>query len=250
MQTNQLAFSTEKMSALSSDGFQVYQNAESNPSAEKFFKAGEAYDRSYESKWGDYIFAGGRWQEFIENFGLSSEFIPEEGAKKFIRESQESLVVSCECYIKALKQNPNHYFANLHLATALTAALQVEAAIPYWAKSLQLKSADTMRALVADSQGLNNKGVGTRLVTEYLGLGQLSYSNLLFNDESKIYGEIALRIDNALNILRSLSPQNYKQTSVQFYVKQRKFANNLLMSSPLVRNTIEYLDISRVSKVK
>lgn len=241
MPANKVAFTTEKMAELNPEGFELYQQAESNPSAEYYFKAGEAYDRSYESRWGDYIFAGSTWQEFIQNLGLSPTVVRESDVKKLMLTSQESLVISCECYIKALQQDPNHYFANLHLATALTAALQVEASIPYWAKALKLKVGDTVRALVADSQGPNNKGVATKLVTEYLGLGQLNYTSLLFNPDTRVYGEIAVQADKALDIFKSLVPESYKQVSIQSYQEQKKLAKNLLVASPLLQSNIQYL---------
>ena len=250
MEANELGFTAAKMVELDSKGYELYQQAESNPSAANYFKAGEAYDRSYESRWGDYVFAGSSWQEFIPNLGLSPKIARESNVKKLMTESQESLVISCGCYIKALRQDSSHYFANLHLATALTAALQVEASIAYWANALKLQPRDTLRALVADSQGPNNKGVATKLVTEYLGLGQLNYTALLLEPDTKIYGEIALQADKALDILKSLLPERYKQVSIQIYKEQKKLAENLLIISPLLKANIQYLNSDNTSQLQ
>ena len=251
MELNKLAFTTEKMSKLDSNGFELYQLAESNPSAQNYFKAGEVYDRSYESKWGDYIFAGRSWQEFIRNYaGFFPDYVTEDHVREMIKNSQESLVISCECYIKALQQDSNHYFANLHLATALTAALQVEASIPYWAKSLSLRSSDTVGALVADCLGPNNKGIATKLVCEYLGLGHLNATNLLSNADTKIYGEVALKVENTLNDLKYLLPENYRLINIQSYTEQKKFANSLLISSPLLISNIEYLYLDKCNQLE
>ena len=70
---------------------------------------------------------------------------------------------------------------------------------------------------MADSQGPNNKGVATRLVTEYLGLGKLNYTSLSLNPDTRIYGEIAVQVDKALDILKSLLLESYKQVSIQSY---------------------------------
>jgi tetratricopeptide (TPR) repeat protein len=158
------AFSEEKMKEINSKGYELYQQAVSQPSAEAFFKAGEAYDRSYSSFWGDNVFGGVDYRSFLANLGVSS--IGEAGAKQMIETAQESLVISCECYVKALSTNPDHYWSNLYLATALAASLQVDAALSYWRKSLQLNQPDTSQALKGDSMGFDHRSVAVKELQE------------------------------------------------------------------------------------
>lgn len=163
------AFSEEKMKEINSQAYELYQQAVSQPSTEAFFKAGEAYDRSYSSFWGDNVFGGVDYRSFLANLGVSS--IGEAGAKQMIETAQESLVISCECYVKALSTNPDHYWSNLHLATALAASLQVDAALSYWRKSLQLNQPDTSQALLGDSMGFDHRSVAVKEIIYRLGLG-------------------------------------------------------------------------------
>jgi len=163
------AFSEEKMKEINSQGYQLYQQAVSQPSTEAFLKAGLAYDRSYNSFWGDNVFGGVDYRSFLANLGVSS--IGEAGAKQMIETAQESLVISCECYVKALSTNPDHYWSNLHLATALAASLQVDAALLYWRKSLQLNQRDTSQALLGDSMGFDHRSVAVKEIIYRLGLG-------------------------------------------------------------------------------
>lgn len=255
MQSDQLAFSAEKMASYSSEGFELFQKALSNP--ELFFQAGNKYDYSYKSMYGDYVFAGASPEEYLRNLGIPTSSMREAKGERYVKESgerlikigHESLTISCECYVKALQIDPNHYYANLYLATALTAALQVEAAIPYWVKSLSLDFRPTYNNLIADSEGPNNKGVATRLVTNSLGLGQLRFSNLLDNDQTKLIGEIVIKSTQAIAMLNSSDQGFYEQHTSNTYFEQKELANKLLTSSPLLCKEIKYLDKSKAKKI-
>lgn len=169
-----LAFSEEKLKEINPKGYELYEQAVSQPSAEAFLKAGLAYDRSYSSFWGDNVFGGADYHSFLANLGVSS--IGEAGAKEMIETAQDSLVISCECYVNALSTNPDCYWSNLHLATALAASLQVNAALPYWRKSLQINQSDTSQALLGDSMGFNHRSVAVKEIIYRLGLGSFPQS--------------------------------------------------------------------------
>ncbi|MCT7990612.1 hypothetical protein [Laspinema olomoucense] len=173
-QSSERAFSEEKMKEINSKGYELYKQAVSQPSTEAFLKAGLAYDHSYSSFWGDNVFGGVDYQSFLTSLGVSS--IGEAGAKQMIETAQESLVISCEFYIEALSTNPEHYWSNLHLATALAASLQVDAALPYWRKSLQLNQPDTSQALLGDSMGFDHRSIAVKEIIYRLGLGGLPQS--------------------------------------------------------------------------
>jgi len=237
----QLAFSKEKMADINQKGYELYQQAQAQQDPELYFEAGENYDRSYDSIWGDNIFAGRSWREVINNFGLPPEMVGETGVQKLIQTAQESLVVSCECYIMALSIAPDHFMANLHLATALTAGLQVRAALPYWAKSLDLNYSDALRALVADSDGLFNKGEATKAVTELLGLGQLSYASLMALPDVRFYGELATFLDDRLEKLKYSFLKGSLKTTIGCYREQQALASKMLRQSPLLCDKIKYL---------
>lgn len=163
------AFSEKKMKLINSKGYELYKQAVSQPSSEAFLKAGLPYDHSYSSFWGDNVFGGVDYRSFLANLGVSS--IGEAGAKQMIETAQESLVISCECYVKALSTNPDCYWSNLHLATALSASLQVDAALPYWRQCLQLNQSDTSQALLGDSMGFDHRSVAVKEIIYRLGLG-------------------------------------------------------------------------------
>jgi len=239
----QLAFSKEKMADINQKGYELYQQAQAQQDPELYFEAGENYDRSYDSIWGDNIFAGRSWREVINNFGLPPEMVGETGVQKLIQTAQESLVVSCECYIMALSIAPDHFMANLHLATALTAGLQVRAALPYWAKSLDLNYSDALRALVADSDGLFNKGEATKAVTELLGLGQLSYASLMALPDVRFYGELATFLDDRLEKLKYSFLKGSLKTTIGCYREQQALASKMLRQSPLLCDKIKYLSL-------
>ncbi len=199
---NSKAFLDEKMQELNSKGYELYQQAEKEQSAEIFFKAGDAYDRSYSSFWGDNVFGGVDYQAFLANFlGRMGRFVGEEGAKEIIKNAQESLVISCEFYLRSISINPNYYDSYLRLATALTVALQVDAAIIYWRKLLQIidseiLKAEILKALLADSMGWDHRSTATKEVIYRLGLG------------------------------------GYPQTFSPQYIEQKAIALNMLQSSP------------------
>ncbi|MGC9525732.1 MAG: Yip1 family protein [Limnospira sp.] len=167
-----------KMQTLHPEGYKLYQQAEQSRDSALFFQAGEMYDRSYSSFWGDGIFSGNYDRHFIGSLGISIEGVGMEIAKqqatKIIKNSRESLVISCECYLKTIKLDPEHYWATLKLATALTAALQIEASLTYWRQALNLDKRDTLSALTADSMGFDNRSTAAKEVMYKLGLGSSS----------------------------------------------------------------------------
>lgn len=167
-----ILFSSEKMEHINSDGYKLYRRGEETQNSELFYKAGEAYDRSYDAFWGDHVFGKTDYRSFLDNLGLSEGIVDEEGVKELIKAQQESLAVSCECYAKCLALEPNHYKANLRLATALTVALQVDVSLPYWRKALAINRSDTLQALIADSTGFNHRSIAAKEVIKHLKLQQ------------------------------------------------------------------------------
>ncbi|MEX6776015.1 hypothetical protein [Limnospira fusiformis] len=107
--------------------------------------------------------------------GISIDVVGMETAKQeattIIKNSRDSLVISCLCYLKAIKLDSNHYWSTLKLATALTAALQIEASLTYWRQALNLEKQDTLSALTADSMGFDNRSTAAKEVMYKLGLG-------------------------------------------------------------------------------
>lgn len=164
-----------KMQTLHPEGYKVYQQAEQSQDPNIFFQAGEMYDRSYSSFWGDGIFSGKYDRHFIRMLGISIDVVGMETAKQeattIIKNSRDSLVISCLCYRKAIKLDSSHYWATLKLATALTAALQIEASLTYWRQALNLNQRDTLSALTADSMGFDNRSTAAKEVMYKLGLG-------------------------------------------------------------------------------
>lgn len=164
-----------KMKQLNPQGFAIYEQAQAELNYEKLFQAGEAYDHSYSSFWGDGIFAGQYDRHFFEQLGISAKNggaeQAKESAKRIMAHARESLMISCQCYVQALSLNPDHYWANLKLATALTAALQINASLSYWKQALKLNESDTCRALFADSMGFDYRSIATKEVIYRLGLG-------------------------------------------------------------------------------
>lgn len=167
-----------RMKKLNSPGYQLYETAKLQSNCEQYYQAGEAYDHSYNSFWGDGIFAGQYDRHFFEQLGISAKNggaeQAKESAKRIMAHARESLMISCQCYVQALSLNPDHYWANLKLATALTAALQINACLSYWKQALKLNESDTSRALFADSMGFDYRSIATKEVIYRLGLGGLS----------------------------------------------------------------------------
>jgi hypothetical protein len=163
------------MQTLHPEGYKLYQQAEQSRDPALFFQAGEMYDRSYNSFWGDGIFSGNYDRNFISSLGISIEGVGMEMAKQqavnIIKNSRESLVISCECYLKTIKLDSSHYWATLKLATALTASLQIQASLTYWQQALNLEKGDTVSALKADSMGFDNRSTAAKEVMYQLGLG-------------------------------------------------------------------------------
>ncbi|MGB2924917.1 MAG: leucine-rich repeat domain-containing protein [Limnothrix sp.] len=155
----------EYLKELSSvDGYKLYQEALIQKDAELFYKAGEKYDRSYNAINGDIIFSGCSKQEFASNFGIDIDYFDDNDFVSLLDKMQKFLVFSCHCYFKALEINPNHYMANLKLATALTTALKVPYAKFFWMKSLQLDQKGTIRAIVSDANGPGLKGFASKVI--------------------------------------------------------------------------------------
>jgi hypothetical protein len=146
------------------DGYKQYQEALIQKDAELFYKAGEEYDRSYNAINGDIVFSGCSKQGFAFNFGMNVDYFDDNDFISLLDKMQKSLVFSCHCYFKALEINPNHYMANLKLATALTTALKVPYAKFFWMKSLQLDQKGTTRAIVSDANGLGLKGFASKAI--------------------------------------------------------------------------------------
>jgi len=164
-----------RMKKLNSPGYKLYETAKLQSNCEQYYQAGEAYDHSYNSFWGDGIFAGQYDRHFFEQLGISAKNLgaeqAQESAKRIMAHARESLMISCQCYLQALSLNPDHYWANLKLATALTAALQINACLSYWKQALKLNESDTSRALFADSMGFDYRSIATKEVIYRLGLG-------------------------------------------------------------------------------
>ncbi|HAN73373.1 MAG TPA: hypothetical protein DCQ63_03080 [Planktothrix sp. UBA8402] len=164
-----------RMKKLNSPGYQLYETAKLQSNCEQYYQAGEAYDHSYSSFWGDGIFAGQYDRHFFEQLGISAKNLgaeqAQESAKRIMAHARESLMISCQCYLQALSLNPDHYWANLKLATALTAALQINACLSYWKQALKLNESDTSRAIFADSMGFDYRSIATKEVIYRLGLG-------------------------------------------------------------------------------
>jgi hypothetical protein len=195
------AFSENKMREIDSKGYEFYQEAVKQKSADLFLKAGNAYDHSYKSFWGDNVFGQVDYYQFLEQLMMSS-IMGEEEAEQMIHIAQESLVISCECYAKTLEIEPYNYEANLKLATALTVALQVQFALPYWNRLFQINDTVTAKCLIADSMGFNHRSIAVKEVIYRLGLGG--------------------------------SPQGFSQN----YLEKQNLASKMLHSSPYLANNI------------
>jgi len=189
-------YSDEDLKKLSEDGHNLYQLAKQDSNSENWYKAGDEYDNSYTGLWGDALFAGiefGTHQLVLSGLSDLIPYLSEEEQKKFFEDSllenRRRLVVSCEFYLKAIEIDSNHFYANLQLASALTAALQVIPACAYWQKAIQLNKPDALRALTADSMAKFHRGIATRLVVAALegkqskkqdAVAQLRYSPSFF----------------------------------------------------------------------
>ncbi len=167
-----------RMKKLNLQGYKLYKIAKFQSNSEQYYQAGEAYDHSYDSFWGDCIFAEKYDRYFFEKMGIFAQDVgaeqAKERAKKIMLHARESLVISCQCYLQALSLDPNHYWANLKLATALTASLQTNASLSYWKQALNLNKMDTSRAILADSMGFDYRSIAAKEVIHSLGLGGAS----------------------------------------------------------------------------
>lgn len=146
------------------DGYKLYQEALIQEDAQLFYKAGEKYDRSYNAINGDIVFSGCSKQDFAFNFGINIDYFDDNDFISLLDKMQKFLVFSCHCYFKALEINPNHYMANLKLATALTTALKVPYAKFFWMKALNLDQKGTIRAIVSDANGPGLKGFASKVI--------------------------------------------------------------------------------------
>ncbi|PSF30244.1 hypothetical protein C7H19_23990 [Aphanothece hegewaldii CCALA 016] len=215
-------FPDEKLKKLSEEGYQLYQLATQSCDAQDWYKAGDKYDVTYTGLWGDVLFSGvqfGTTQFVMTGLALSLPFLSKEEEKEMFEKSllakREMLVVSCEFYLKAIEIEPNHFYANLQLATALTAALQVIPGCLYWSKALQLRQADALRALTADSMAKFHRGIATHLVILDLK-------------------------DNQAKMQAAVS----KVQSNFTFLEQMRVATDLLRSSPYIRSRIEKFGLS------
>lgn len=210
-------YSDKDLKKLSEDGHNLYKMAEQDLNSENWYKAGDKYDSSYTGAWGDALFAGiefGTDQFAFSGLSIPIPYLSQEEKKNIfedsLSESKCRLVVSCEFYLKAIEIDPNHFYANLQLASALTAALQVTPACAYWKKSIQLNKSVALAALTADSMAKFHRGTATRLVI-----------TALEGDQSKMQDAI---------------------TQLQFnssFFEQMELAKVLLESSPYIKSRIE-----------
>lgn len=168
-------YSDKDLKKLSEDGHNLYQLAKQDSNSENWYKAGDKYDSSYTGLWGDALFAGiefGTNQFALSGLSIPTPYLSEKEQKNIfedsLSENRRRLVVSCEFYLKAIEIDPNHFYANLQLASALTAALQVTPAYTYWKKSIQLNESVALSALTADSMAKFYRGIATRLVVTAL----------------------------------------------------------------------------------
>ncbi|AFZ15157.1 hypothetical protein Cri9333_4372 [Crinalium epipsammum PCC 9333] len=213
----QFLFPDEKLKKISEDGYQLYQVAKQSCDAQDWYKAGDKYDATYTGLWGDVLFSGVQFgtPQFAQT-GLDFMFfdLSQENNRIIFEKSlsamREKVIVSCEFYLKALEINPNHFLANLQLATALTAALQVISGILYWSKALQLNQEAASRGLTADSMASFHRGVATQLVI------------------------LALEGNQA----KMLTAIKKVDSNLEFF-EQMRIATDLLKSSPYIKSRIK-----------
>lgn len=217
------AFSKESMERISSKGYQIYQKAEEEKNADLFYKAGEAFDRSFVGFWGDYVFGEVSHADIINNLGVPKNTLNKNDVEELIKEQQKSLVFSCECYVRCLQLDLNHYEANLKLATALTAALQVNAALPYWHKALTLNRARTLEALVADSSSFGYRGVAAKETIKYLKLQP---------SDIPVWGESLIEFGETIKLMNT-------QKLPSSYLQNERIASNLFKINTYLINKIQ-----------
>lgn len=209
-------YSDADLKDLNETGYELYQIALESSKSEDWYKAGEIYDLTYTGAWGDLIFSGikvGTYEFKCSPLYLGLQGLIERQQEEFFEEmlstNKRKLVVSCEFYLKALEIDANHFYANIQLATALTAALQVFPACTYWEKSLRLNSKTALKALSADLMAKYHRRVATELV-----------ATVLEDDKSKI--------TDMLNRVRSN----------EYFIEQVVSARSLLSSSPYISSKI------------
>jgi len=209
-------FSEEDLKKLSQDGFAFYQRANQTQDSDDWCNAAGKYDCTYTGLWGDVLFSGikvGTEQFELSGvtYGLGS--LSQEDQKKYFEAAlpvvRQSFIVSCEFYLKAIEINPNNFFANLKLATALTAALKIIPSCGYWRKSLQLDQPSAVRALSADSEAKFHRGTATQLVI------------LALDGKQSIFNQTLQMLQSDLT-----------------FCEQVRLAKDLLESSPYVKSRI------------
>lgn len=209
----------EIQSFISDEDYSLYQKAILSREAQDWYKAGDAFDVTYTGSWGDALFSGIKpnpedMYEFSLTclyYGVPNSMVPEL-YKMDMPRNKNRFLVSCELYLKALEANPDHYFANIQLATALTAALQISASVLYWLKALEINKKDTIAALFADCQGKFHRGDAANAVVTILS-------------EEKTQGE---RVLKSLLAKPSFSSQCFE-------------ARDLLKSSPFISRHVKNL---------
>lgn len=164
----------EQLPRISQEGYALYQKALKTGYATDYWKAGSQYDTAYTGLWGDILFSGIEYEkldeaQFLALTGLDFSKLPLENRRESLYQcmawKRNSLVISCALYLKSLEIDPNHFLANLQLAGALTASLQIAAAEFFWRRSLLLNREDTIRAIIADSMAKFHRGSAMKLIT-------------------------------------------------------------------------------------
>jgi len=225
---NIFLYSDNELKELDENGYSLYLVAKQRNSSDDWYQAGDKYDKIYIGIWGDYLFSGIKFgtREFVQS-GLSGFLTYLEQTQEMIfdislLQNKRRLIVSCEFYLKAIELNSSHYFANLQLATALTAALQIASSCVYWKRCIQLNKSDTLRALAADSMCPLYRGIATKIVIMFLDGNQSKMQNTLAQLQSdKSFAE---QMREARTLLES-SP----------YIKSRIFDshNDLLLNESI-----------------
>ncbi len=187
-----------------------------------WYKAGDKYDVTYTGLWGDVLFSGVQFGTplfAMTGLDLPLPFLSQEDKRtifeKGLSENREKLIVSCEFYLKAIEINPKHFYANLQLASALTAALQVLPGSLYWGKAILLNQAETLKALNADSMGKFYRIYALELVML-----------VLEDNQAKIQAAIP------------------KFKSDLDFLKQMKIATDVLKYSPYIKSRINNLGVT------
>lgn len=206
----------EEMKRENPRGYEIYLQAEEEKSTDLFFEAGDSFDKSFSAMWGDLIFGGTTYREFNNNVGVK---FTEEQVKEVIDGMQKSLVFGCECYMKCLDLEPDHYQANFRLASALTAALQIDVAIPYWRKAISLNRLKTLQGLIFDSTSWHHRGTAAKKVIEHLKVQPSDYPE---------WAEILIVLENAI---KRFDTGYTSQATSANYLQQQKSASKLFESN-------------------